>query len=165
MKAIGEDLMPREHRELTISSNVNFLFETTRTVAELTFKGTFEKCRNLTFVLPHSGGAVPFVWPRWDIGYLARSAPHPLRRLPEPPSHYLKRHYYDTALAYYPSMLRCTSELAPNHIVFGTDTPYTSRDFRVKQTIEKLNAYGFSAEERERIFSGNAERLFPKIKK
>lgn len=164
MKAIGEDLMPPEDRELTIPSNVNFLFETTRTIAEMTFKGTFEKYRNLTFVLPHSGGAIPFLWPRWDIAYLARSTSHPLRRIPNIPSFYLKRHYYDTALAYYPSILRCTIELASDHLVFGTDTPYTSRDFRAGQTIERIESYGFSEAEKELIFFKNAEVLFPKIK-
>ena len=163
IRAIGEDLMPAEDRTLGIPSNVGFIFETTRTIAKMTFKGTFEKCKHLTFILPHSGGAIPFIYPRWDMFYLSRPASHPLRKLPHPPGHYLKRHYYDTALSYYPSSLRCTLELAGvDHILFGTDYPYTM-DFRAKETIEKIEDYGFSKEEKEKIYFRNATHLFPKI--
>lgn len=165
MRAIGEDLTSAEDAKLTIPSNVGFLFETTRTMAQMTFKGTFEKCRNLTFILPHSGGAIPFVWPRWDIAYLSRPDSHPLRKLPNLPSHYLKQQYYDTALSYYPSSLKCTIDFAGvDHVLFGTDAPYATLDFRGKDTIEKIEDYGFSKEEKEKIYFKNAADLFPKIK-
>lgn len=162
-RAIVEDLMPKEDVTLAIPSNVGFIFETTRTIAQMTFKGTFEKFRNLTFILPHSGGAIPFIYPRWDISARSRPEGHPLRTLPNLPSHYLKRHYYDTALAYYPSSLRCTVDLAGiDHMLFGTDFPYTN-DFRAKETIENIENFGFSKEEREKLFSKNATALFPRL--
>lgn len=165
MRAIGEDLMPAEDLKLAVPSNVGFLFETTRTMAQMIFKGTLEKFKNLTFILPHSGGAIPFVYPRWDISYRARPASHPLRKIQNPPGHYLKRHYYDTALSYHPSSLRCTIDLAGvDHILFGTDAPYTLYDFRAKETIEKIEISGFSKKEKEKIFFKNAINLFPKIK-
>jgi len=156
--------MPKEDVALGITTSVGFLFETTRTIAQMTFQGTFEKYKHLTFILPHSGGAIPFIYPRWDMFYFSRSPSHPLRKLPNPPSHYLKSHYYDTALSYYPSSLKCTAELAGvRHILFGTDFPYTI-DFRAKETIERIENCGFSKEEREKIYFKNALRLFPKIK-
>jgi len=165
MRAIGEDLMPPEDVKLAIPSNVGFLFETTRTIAQMTFKGTFEKYKGLTFILPHSGGAIPFVYPRWDISYRSRPASHPLRKIQNPPGHYLKRHYYDIALSYYPSSLRCTIDLASvEHVLFGTDAPYTLYDFRAKETIEKIEKSDLSREEREKIFYKNSLHLFPKIK-
>jgi predicted TIM-barrel fold metal-dependent hydrolase len=72
MRAIAEDMMPAEGLALAIPSNVGFLFETTRTIAEMTFKGTFERFKDLTFILPHAGGTIPFVYPRWDTSYRAR---------------------------------------------------------------------------------------------
>lgn len=165
MRAIGEDLMPEEDRTLTVPPNVGFIFETTRTMAQMTFKGTFEKYKNLTFILSHSGGAIPFIYPRWDMGYLARPDSHPIKRLPNPPSHYLKKHYYETAQSFSPSVLRCTIELAGlDHILFGTDCPYTNIDFRAKKTIENIETSGFSNEEKEKIYFKNAIKLFPKIK-
>jgi predicted TIM-barrel fold metal-dependent hydrolase len=164
MKAIGEELLLDEDIKLRIPSSVGFVFETTRTIAQMTFKGTFEKYKNLTFILPHSGGAIPFLYPRWEIAYLFLPDTHPLRKVPNPPRHYLKRHYYDTALSYYPSSLKCTVDLASvDHIVFGTDSPYTDGPVS-KETIENIETYGFSNEEKEKIFFRNAAKLFPKLK-
>ena len=164
MRAIGQDLLPREDILLQVPSNVGFLFETTRVVAEMTFKGTFEKYQNLTFILSHLGGATPFLYPRWEWNYRIRPESHPLKRVPHPPSHYLKRHYYDTALAYANPTLRCTIELAGvDHLVFGTDWPYT-RDARLDGMIANIETYGFSNEEKEKVYFRNAMHLFPKLK-
>jgi predicted TIM-barrel fold metal-dependent hydrolase len=164
MKAIGEELMLEEDVKLAIPSNVGFIFETTRTIAQMLFRGTFEKLKNLTFILPHSGGSIPFLYPRWEMSYRSRPNTHPLKKIPNLPGHYLKKHYYDTALSYYHSSLRCTLDLAgADHVVFGTDFPYTT-DFRSKETIEKIETYEFSEEEKEKIFYQNAARLFPRLK-
>jgi len=164
MRAIAQDMMPAEDVILGIPSNVGFTFETTRTVAAMTFKGTFEKFRNLTFILPHAGGATPFIYPRWDVFYHSREPSHPLRKVPYPPSFYLKRHYYDTALNYYPSSLRCTADLAGvGHMLFGTDYPYTAES-RARETIEKIETSIFTEEEKGKIFYQNAVQLFPKLK-
>lgn len=164
VRAIGQDLMPKEDAELTIPSNVGFLFEVTRVMAELTFKGIFERLPHLTFVLPHLGGTIPFVHPRWDMAYRTRPAGHRLRRLPQPPSYYLTRNcYYDTALSYKASTLRCTVDFAGvDRLVFGTDWPYT-RDARYPAMVEALGGYGFTEEELEQIYWKNAARIFPDL--
>ena len=162
-KAIGENLMPPEYLRLSMAPSVGFIFETTRTVAQMTYKGLFEKYPNLVFILPHSGGTIPFLYPRWDMTYLSRSADHPLRKLPELPSYYLKKHYYDTALSYYHSSLRCTIDFAGvDHVVLGTDFPY-SNDFRGRDTIESIETYYCSQEDRDKIYYKNAMNLFPKL--
>ena len=164
MRAVGEDLMPAEDRKLAIPVNVGFIFETTRTIAQMTFKGIFEKYKNLTFILSHSGGAIPFICPRWDSAYFSYPHSHPLKRLPHPPSHYVRKHYYDTALSYFPSSMRCTTDFAGvDHILFGTDFPYTINN-RAKETIENIEEYGFSTEEKAKIFFQNAITLFPRLK-
>jgi predicted TIM-barrel fold metal-dependent hydrolase len=164
LRAIGQDLLPAEDIALQVPSNVGFLFETTRVVAEMTFKGTFEKYQNLTFILPHLGGATPFLYPRWEWNYSVRPESHPLKRVPHPPSHYLKRHYYDTALAYTAPTLRCTIELAGlDHVVFGTDWPYT-KDVRMDGMIANIETYGFSEQEKEQVYFRNAMNLFPHLK-
>lgn len=163
MKAIGEDLMSAEDIKLNIPSLVGFLFETTRTISQMVLKGTFERYKNLTFILSHLGGAIPFVYPRWDITYLSRPDSHPIKKIPNLPSYYLKRQYYDTALSYYASSLRCAIELSGvDHVLFGTDSPYTNIDFRAKETIEKIENYGFTKEEKEKIYFKNAMNLFLK---
>lgn len=163
MKAIGEDLLPVEYRKLGISTSVNFPFETTRAIVELTFKGRFEKYRNVLFVFPHSGGTVPFLGPRWDNRYRASPDSHPLRQLPHPPSYYLKKHYYDTALSYNTNTLKCTiGFVGIDHVLFGTDSPYAD-DLRTKENIECIESVEFSDEGKEGIFLRNAMNIFPKI--
>jgi predicted TIM-barrel fold metal-dependent hydrolase len=83
--------------------------------------------------------------------------------VPEPPSHYLKKHYYDITASYYPSSLRCALDFVGiDHLLFGTDYPY-SRDGRVEKTKDYIEAYGFTGAEKARIYSGNAMDLFIKI--
>lgn len=165
LKAIGDEHFNTEDIGLGIPSNVGFIFETTRTIAQLVFKGVFEKYRNLIFVLPHSGGSIPFLYPRWDMFYRSRADSHPLKKLPHPPSHYLKKLYYDTALSYHSTSLKCTAALAgPGHMLFGTDCPYTS-DFRSKETIMGIDQSGFSSIDKEKIYYKNARHIFPRIQK
>lgn len=163
LKAIGDEYFNEEDVGLGIPSNVGFIFETTRTVAQMVFKGVFEKYRDLVFVLPHSGGSIPFLYPRWDMFYRSRAESHPLKKLPHPPSHYLKKFYYDTALSYHSSSLKCTAALAgPDHMLFGTDCPYTS-DFRSRETMESIDQSGFSSADKEKIYYKNAVKLFSRF--
>jgi len=159
----GEEWIPEEFVKLGTHNSVGFVFETTRTIVQMTFRGTFEEYRDLTFVLPHSGGFIPFVYPRWDIQYASRPESHPLRRLPQPPSHYLKRHYYDTAISYYRSSLNCTLDfVGVDHLVFGTDVPF-SNDSRIHDTVRAIEDYGFSEEEKGKVYFKNAAKLFPAL--
>lgn len=164
IKAIGEELMPPEYLHLAMPPSVGFIFETTRTMAQMTYKGLFEKYPDLVFILPHAGGTIPFLYPRWDLTYRSRPEGHPLKKLPNPPSFYLKRHYYDTALSYHPTVLRSTFDfVGADHMMFGTDFPY-SNDFRAEETVKSIQDFGFSHGERANIFYKNAVRLFPKLK-
>jgi hypothetical protein len=159
MRAIGQDLLPPEDIALQVPSCVGFLFETTRVVAEMTFKGTFEKYQNLTFILSHLGGATPFLYPRWEWNYRVRPESHPLKRVPHPPSHYLKRHYYDTALAYAGPTLRCTIELAGiDHLVWATahEGHQVGRDDRQHRDVRV-----FRTRKRKGLFQERSEP-FPK---
>jgi aminocarboxymuconate-semialdehyde decarboxylase len=159
----GEESTPEEFVKLGIHNSVGFVYETTKVIAMMTFRGTFEEYRNLTFVLPHSGGTIPFVSARWDIQYASKPESHPLRKLPHPPSHYLKRHYYDTALSFFRSTLNCTLDLVGiDHLVFGSDVPF-SDSARIQATIQALEEYGFSEEEKEKIYFKNATKIFPAI--
>jgi len=164
LKPPGEESMPEEFLKLGIPNSVGFVYETTKVMAQMVFRGTFEELQNLTFVLPHSGGTIPFVVTRWDIQYGSRPESHPLRRLSHPPSHYLKRHYYDSALSYYKSSIRCTLDLVGiDHFVLGTDVPFSERA-RIRETIQGIEDYGFSEEEKEKIYFENAAKLFPKLR-
>jgi predicted TIM-barrel fold metal-dependent hydrolase len=50
-----------------------------------------------------------------------------------------------------------------NHLVFGTDFPYTD-DFRAEETIRSIDTYpGFGSTEKNKVFFENAARVFPRL--
>lgn len=163
LKALGQEAMPAEDNSLAITTNVNFPAETGRTVAEFALKGTFERLPDLTFVLPHSGGIIPFLCGRWDMAAISRPDGHRLRSLPHLPSYYLKRHYYDLAHSYWRGPLYCTMEFAGiDHVMYGTDWPYT--EFMRWEILEKSLTTYFSKEELEKVNWVNAAKVFPAIR-
>lgn len=164
MIPIYHNIMPVGYMEYGISFSIAFLFETSMAVTQMAFKGIFERFPDITFILPHSGGTIPFIYPRIDVGYETRPPSHPMRKIPHPPSYYFKKLYYETAFSYKPSSLRCTLDLAGvDHLLFGTDYPYAFGPF-ARDSIKKIEDFGFSEEEREKVFFKNAMKIFPQIK-
>ena len=100
-----------------------FVFETTRAVANLVFSGTLERCPNMRLQLAHLGGTVPFVAHR--IASLQDREPEKAVAAPAGTLAYLRRLYYDTGLAGEAPALEATLAVTdPTHLVFGSDWPY-----------------------------------------
>ncbi len=162
MDAIGEESMPEEYFKYNLHTTVGRMFSTTRIIAHMIFKGAFEQFPNLTFLLPHSGGAIPFLYPRWDMVYKLGPATEPVKHLPHAPSYYLKRHYFDTALSFYHTSVRSTIDLCgTDHLVFGTDIPFANPV--IKEELAQIETFGFSNSEKENINFRNALKIFPKL--
>ncbi len=89
--------------------------------AGLVFSGLFERCPDLKLVLSHGGGILPAVLGRLDHGWRVRpEACH----LPQPPSTYLRRCFYDT-LTHSREGLRFLIDLfGADHVVLGSDYPF-----------------------------------------
>ena len=156
---------PELFKDYQTGSIIGFVFETTLTVTKMVLSGLFEKCPNIQMVLPHLGGTIPFLHARIDLGFQtyepARKAIGQIGKLP---SDYLKRLHYDTTTSYSSSLL-CTYQLAgADHILFGTDFPYT-RGFRMPLNIEVIENLNFTQEEKEKIFFRNAMKLMPRLGK
>ncbi|MFC1965095.1 amidohydrolase family protein, partial [Chloroflexota bacterium] len=76
---------------------VRFPYETTLTIARLAYAGVLKQFPDISFILSHAGGTIPFLWWRLDYGY-AENSPGCRDHIQIPPSNYLKRCYFDTAL-------------------------------------------------------------------
>lgn len=142
-------------------SLIDFVFETTRAVASLLFSGTLERCPNLRLILPHAGGTVPFIALRLCLGQFW---PGLMEQVPQGVIAYLKRLYYDTALAAAPFALRSLQELAEgSHILFGSDYPFAP-ELATVANVGGLRDYdGFDADALEGVFRRNAAELFPRL--
>ncbi|MEW6297961.1 MAG: amidohydrolase family protein [Thermodesulfobacteriota bacterium] len=141
---------------------VDFIFDTTRAVTNLIFSGTLERYPDISFILSHAGGAVPYL--AWRIALFDRILPGVAEKAPHGAMAYLKRLYYDTALSAAPSALRSLQELVdPSHILFGSDYPFAPEPITAA-SVKGLNEYdGFDAQARAQIERGNALRLFPRL--
>jgi len=134
---------------------VGFLMDTTLATAGLIYSGTVERFPNITWVLGHLGGAVPYLAERFDRGFEAY--PECRERCTVLPSEQLQAFYYDT-VNFDAGCLRLALDFAgPDQIVAGSDYPHMIGSIeKMKSSIAGLDV---SEEDRTKIYGGNAARI------
>lgn len=140
---------------------IEFVFDTTRAVTNLIYSGTLERCPNLSIILPHAGGTIPYIAGRLTLGAMV---PHLNEKAPQGALAYLKRLYYETALSTAPTALSSLRELVdPSHILFGSDNPFAPEPL-IDAEIQGLERYeGFDSAALNAIERDNALALFPRL--
>ena len=101
---------------------IEFPFDTTRAVTNLIFSGTLERCPDIRIIVPHNGGALPILAERITRvgGAIAREP-----AIKGDAMSYLRRLYYDTALAGSKHTLSSLLQISDtSHIVYGSDWPW-----------------------------------------
>lgn len=144
-------------------SLVEFVLETTKAVSNLLFTGTIEHCPFVRFILPHAGGAIPYLTLRLTLGEFW---PGLQEHVPQGILTYLRRFYYDTAISAAPYALRSLQEVVDNsQILFASDYPFAP-ELATMLTINGLETYaGFNEQALRSVFYDNALQLFPRFKK
>lgn len=156
---------PELFKDYHMASIAGFVFETTLTATKMVLSGLFKKYPDFQMVLPHLGGTIPFLHPRMDLSFQTyESARKGIGETGNLPSDYLKRLYYDTTTSYRSTFLFTYQFVGADHLLFGTDFPYT-RGFRVPLTIDVVENSGLCEEEKEKIFYKNATQIMPRLKK
>ncbi|MFC1964815.1 amidohydrolase family protein [Chloroflexota bacterium] len=135
---------------------VRFPYETTLTIARLAYAGVLEQFPDISFILSHAGGTIPFLWWRLDYGHV-ENYPSCRDHIQVPPSKYLKRCYFDTALSDTDSLMLAYKRVGGDHILFGTDAPY--RIEALSETIKMVEAMDINEEVKGKILGGNALAL------
>jgi predicted TIM-barrel fold metal-dependent hydrolase len=100
---------------------VDFVMDTTRAVAGLLFGGTLRRCPDITFILAHGGGAVPYLAQRFALAgeWVVPDAD------PQAVRDDLRRPYYEMAQSASAGALACLRAVTDeSHILFGTDYPF-----------------------------------------
>src|SRR5437867_1179391 len=112
--------------------------------------------RELKLCVLHGGGFFPYQLGRLDQGFAVRRG----ARAPSassPPSAYLKKNLYFDSMVYRVDTLDYLRRVAgADHIMVGTDYPYTLGDWL---TVEKIEALDCPESEKLAILEGNAKRL------
>jgi aminocarboxymuconate-semialdehyde decarboxylase len=137
-----------------LTAGIDAPIEHTFLASKFIYTGTLDKYPSLQIVLPHAGGAFPYLAGRiehflFHMNDHGTSLQHPFRD-------YLRRFHYDY-LIYYPEALRFLIGLVgSDRIVVGTDN-FAAKDIEYPAAV--LDQFNFPAADRDRILKGNAMRL------
>ena len=124
----------------------------------------FKDFPTLRMIIPHGGGAVPFHWGRY------RGLAQDLKR---PPLEELMKNnvFFDTCVYHQPGIDLLLKVMPLDNILFGSEMvgavrgidPRTGRYY--DDTKRYIEGSALSAEDKKKIFEGNARRVFPRLPK
>lgn len=137
----------------------DFLLDTSRMALNLIASGTLDRYPDVSVILSHAGGFLPYAAGRAESAGRQGEGPDPaaVRRA-------LRRFYYDTALPVSPYATPTLLAAAdPARILFGTDWPARPAH-EVAAVTNALDVDpSFDRDTRQRVNRDNALRLFPRL--
>jgi len=124
-------------------------------IASMISGGTLEQHPALRIAFSHGGGAAAVLIPRMDQGW---NTGGPLRDLiPEPPSVYARRLYYDTLVYSAPVLRMVIESFGIERVMIGTDYPFGIMDTDPHGSVDAL---GLDEAAADLLREGNARRFF-----
>ena len=123
---------------------------------------TFTRYPNIKWVIPHAGAFLPILADRFESFALMLRFADPDRRadIMEDMAHV----YFDAAGFSEPKQLEMLLRNVPDtHILYGSDTPYTDITACVGQAEALEQTEKLTDEQKEKLFTGNALALLPKL--
>jgi 4-oxalmesaconate hydratase len=122
----------------------------------------FKDFPTLRFIIPHGGGAVPYHWGRYR-GLADMLKRPPLRE------HVMKNVFFDTCVYHQPGIDLLVKVIDLDNILFGSEMvgavrgidPETGQYF--DDTKRYIDALPLNADGKQRIFEGNARRVYPRL--
>lgn len=142
---------------------MEFMFDETRSIANLLLSGTVSKYPHITFIMSHCGCALPSILDR--IGAFATLTKGGESQSDEFRKLLRERFFFDLAGFPFPNqihgLLRILEDGSEQRLVYGTDYPFTPEKVvvgladQMDKGCEKL----FNADQRSAVYFGNAERL------
>jgi aminocarboxymuconate-semialdehyde decarboxylase len=146
--------------------------DVTLSLATLVFAGRLEQYPDLSLVAATAGGAIGLLTGRLDAAYRPThwgggppgggppggGPPRYENRIATNPSEHLANVYVDTANASLPNHLANLELMGAKRMMFGTDSPPLATPFEA--AIDMIRRLPIEDADREKIFEGNARRLF-----
>lgn len=143
-------------------SILDFMFETTRALANLVFSGRKKRFGRMKIISTHGGGTIPYLAHRLELlEPVFGPGPERLMLSAEEVREGLASFYFDLTACMNPGPLRALRELVPvQQLLMGFDYPLMPETL-VAPALQAFMSYeGFTEDERAAICRGNAERLF-----
>ena len=133
--------------------------DTSIALYRLAMGGVMERLPNLKLVVHHLGaGMIPYLIERLDnIFYGGREE----LSISDPPSHYWKAMYHDTAAVDGNSFELGFKVFGPDHVVFGTDYPFGAKNGEqtLESRIDFLSKAQISGGDVRKIYEDNARAI------
>jgi len=105
-----------------LSNSLGVIVEDAIVVAVLIFGGILDACPSLKICVAHGGGPACFAMGRIDRSW--HGMPAERRPIPQPPSSYQRRLYYDTVVGSEKALRFLLDEVGADRIVLGSDWPF-----------------------------------------
>ncbi|QDY80672.1 amidohydrolase [Streptomyces qinzhouensis] len=139
----------------------DFPLDTTRAAVNLIVNGTLDRYPNLSFILPHGGGFLPFIADRMGAFAHFLTPKVDAARVRD----YLHRFYYDTAAPLGEAAAAALLATAdPTRILYGSDWPASPADTITGVAVPALDRWsGLTPLQRRRVNRDNALRLLPSL--
>src|SRR3989449_8594589 len=146
-------LMERTPRDGLFNS-LGVILDDAIVVAILISGGVLEACPDLRVCIAHGGGPACFAMGRLDRGWQSRPE---ARRIPQPPSTYQRRLYYDSVTGSEEALRFLLDEVGSDRVVLGSDWPFVPWHPSPVAWVQGLQS--LTREEKERILWRNLETL------
>lgn len=162
------DYLTEKKSKYEIWWTLGWPYETAAAMSRLVFSGVLERFPDLKIITHHMGGMIPYFEGRvgygWDqIGSRTSDEDYAalLHSMKKRPIDYLRRFYADTALFGARAGTQCGLDFfGVDHVLFSSDTPFEPEPgLYIRETIRVLESLNLTADEKDRIYRRNAERL------
>ena len=146
-------LMQRTPRDGLFNS-LGVILDDAIVVAILIAGGVLEACPTLKACIAHGGGPACLAMGRLDRGWQGRPE---ARRIPQPPSAYQRRLYYDSVTGSEEALRFLLDQVGSDRVVLGSDWPFVPWHPSPVTWVQGLAS--LTPEEKERILWRNLETL------
>ena len=140
-----------------------FSAETGLHAMRLILSGLFDEFPGLRIILGHMGEGIPFMLDRIDNRYALQVKLGSVKKLKRKPSDYFRTNFVITTsgMSYAPTLKLSIEMLGSENILFATDYPYEDMREAVSfiESVD-ISDVDMSIDAKEKIFHGNAEKLF-----
>ncbi|GCE40085.1 amidohydrolase [Rhodococcus sp. USK10] len=138
---------------------MDFLLDTTRAAFNLVKNDVPRRFPNISFILAHAGGFLPYASHRISLAMVATGARDPFEALQD-----FAGFYYDTALSASPAALPSLLNFAaPGHVLYGSDWPFAPAAAGAYFNSHLDSTATLDDATRAEINHLNADTLFPRL--
>lgn len=138
-----------------LSNSLGVIVEDAIVVATLILGGILEACPNLKACIAHGGGPACYAMGRIDRAW--RGTPPERRTIPQPPSSYQRRLYYDTVVGSEAALRFTLDRVGADRVVLGSDWPFVPWHPSPVTWLQGLES--LSQDEKDKILWRNLESL------